>query len=1100
MKRLFTVFLVFAVLMGSITCNADDNDAAVSIDVEEDENVLVVEDFEEPVEEVDFLLGGDLPGEVDLSLEEDTFFDLGGGEIDLFTPEAQEDVETKEIEATNIANDMVSNGEKCPNSVFYVPLRDRHTSEPYGGFIPLRDISESSNTTAHLAQDYWSEYSDIMAIYDGSVYDYHDSYSGGAGMYIVLQHNIDGFIFYSEYQHLSSIEPTYKTKGQAVQAGAKIATKGGSGYGRSDGYGQHLHLIIASGISRTGQLWTSQFSKYTDEYGKEDTYGVNEKSERSFFIINGVTYYNPEKILNGNYIIGPRITNISLNEDTVSISEQKKLSPVFEPSNTAYKTVAWSTSDAEICEITNDGVLKPKKDGKVTITCAALDGSGVTASCVISVIRLQLNKENLDMYIGQTFTLEGEIGKANVDCSFKSSNSKVVSVDKKGKLTAKKAGSAKISVTASKNRGTATCVVTVHPKPTKVSIKQGASKTLNIGDSLALSITYAPKNALAKVTWSSSNKKVAKVSSAGKVTAIKEGTATISAKVSGMKKGGSSTQKIKITVTDPNKPTGISISSPSKTVEMGETMQLSATLKPKTAQSDVSWKSSNTKIAKVSKKGVVTPVKVGTVTITATASKKSPKGKVVSATIKITVKKSTAPSSISVGTAEKTLHVGDQWQLDYRIKPAGAKASLTFSSSDEAVATVNEKGVITANATGSATITVVTQNNKKASCKVTVLAEASGLQLDKESLSLNVGDTYQLTCFVSHGLSGSVTFSSSNAAVATIDANALITAVGVGEATITASMDNGAIATCAVTVNEQINTGDFEIENSVLMKYIGAGGDVVIPDGVTRIGENAFEGCDSLIRVTISDSVTSIGKWAFMYCDNLTNVIIPKSVTRIEDRAFVSCKSLTSVEIPDSLKTIEDYTFYGCESLTNVTIPNSITCIGECAFTWCKSLTNVIIPNNVTSIGDNAFQGCRSLTHMTIPNSVTSMGGWVFEGCSNLTSVTLPIKVTAIGALTFSDCTNLNSIIIPENVTSIGNWAFNKCESLTNMTIPSSVISIGTSAFWGCKNLTSIIVPNSVIDIASSAFTGCENLTIYGELGSYAEQFATFWGIRFVAY
>jgi len=433
MKRFFLLFLVFAVLMGSITCIADDDSAEVSIDVEEDENDLVTEEIEEPVEEVDFLLGEDLSSEVDWSLEEYTLFDLVGSETDILAPEAQEDIETKDIEAVYASNNIASNGEKCPNSVFYVPLKDRHTSEPYGGFIPLRDISESSNTTAHLAQDYWSDYSDIMAIYDGSVYDYHNSYSGGAGMYIVLQHNIDGFIFYSEYQHLSSIEPSFKKKGQPVQAGTKIATKGGSGYGRSDGYGQHLHLIIASGISRTGQLWTSQFSKYTDEYGNADHYGVNEKSERSFFIINGVTYYNPEKILNGNYIIGPRITNISLNEDTVSISEQKKLSPVFEPSNAAYKTVAWSTSDAEICEITNDGVLKPKKDGKVTITCAALDGSGVTASCVISVISLQLNKENLDMYIGQTFTLEGEIGKANVDCSFKSSNSKVVSVDKKGK-------------------------------------------------------------------------------------------------------------------------------------------------------------------------------------------------------------------------------------------------------------------------------------------------------------------------------------------------------------------------------------------------------------------------------------------------------------------------------------------------------------------------------------------------------------------------------------------------------------------------------------------------------------------------------------------
>ena len=142
-------------------------------------------------------------------------------------------------------------------------------------------------------------------------------------------------------------------------------------------------------------------------------------------------------------------------------------------------------------------------------------------------------------------------------------------------------------------------------------------------------------------------------------------------------------------------------------------------------------------------------------------------------------------------------------------------------------------------------------------------------------------------------------------------------------------------------------------------------GDVVIPNGVTSIGSDAFYGCRALISVTIPDSVTSIGEWAFGNCDGLTSVKIGNGVTSIGEHAFEDC------------------------SLTSVTIPDSVTSIGECVFRDCSGLMSVTIPDGVTSIGYRAFYNCRALTSMTIPASVTSIG---YEAFYNLNSLTFKGK------------------------------------------------------------------------------------------------------------
>ena len=621
-------------------------------------------------------------------------------------------------------------------------------------------------------------------------------------------------------------------------------------------------------------------------------------------------------------------------------------------------------------------------------------------------------------------------------------------------------------------------------------------------DVLQLTATVLPEDATSKVvSWTSSDEAVARVNINGLVTALAAGNATITATTT----DGSNLSAC-CNVTVKQLVTSISMNKSNTTICVGDTEQLTATVFPDDApDKTVTWKSSNTSVATVNSSGLVTALAAGDATITATTND----GSNLSASCDVTVRQ--LVTSISLNKTNTTIYVGGTEQLTATLYPDDATdKALTWKSSNTSVATVNSSGLVTALAAGEATITATTNDgsNLSASCNITVKQLVTSISLNKTNSTICVGNTVQLTATVypDNATDKTVTWISSNTSVATVNSSGLVTAFAVGDATITATTNDGSnlSATCAFTVESIITFADANVKALCVQNWDANGdgelsyneaasvtdlgtvfksnknitsfGELQYFTGLTSIGGYAFYVCSGLTSVTIPNSVTSIGYSAFSYCSRLTSVTIPNSVTSIGDYAFYDCSGLTSVTLPNSVTSISDYTFSGCSGLTSLTIPNSVILIGNYAFSDCSGLTSLTIPNSVTTIGNHAFQSCRGLTSVTIPNSITHIGSDVFCACTGLTSVDIPNSVTSIGYGAFYECSGLINIDIPNSVVSIGEEAFSRCTKLASVTIPNSVTYIGPQAFDRCRCLTSIIIPNSVTYIGYDAFWGCSSL------------------------
>ena len=306
---------------------------------------------------------------------------------------------------------------------------------------------------------------------------------------------------------------------------------------------------------------------------------------------------------------------------------------------------------------------------------------------------------------------------------------------------------------------------------------------------------------------------------------------------------------------------------------------------------------------------------------------------------------------------------------------------------------------------------------------------------------------------------------------------------------------------------------------------------IEIPEGVTQIGDFAFEECEYLERIKFPDSMVEIGEDAFYNCALLQEINIPDSITKIGAGAFTGCSSLQNIQIPKNITIIEDYTFSRCESLNEIEISDKITRIGKGAFASCKGLTSIVIPENVTQIGNGAFHSCTHINDFkvsdknnyytvednilfnkdktillqymagkteefyAIPDTIEKVAEYAFSGCVNLKKIDISDKKIGLDRLAFDGCDSLEEINFPTGTEWIG--TFENCGSLKNFIIPDGVKQIFDGTFNECKKLENLVIPDSVEKIEDypaknygTFFNVAGNFKIYCHEDSYAHQYA----------
>ena len=435
----------------------------------------------------------------------------------------------------------------------------------------------------------------------------------------------------------------------------------------------------------------------------------------------------------GSGQISVSVTGVSLDKTEIVLVEvsSEKLTATVEPTNATNKNVTWSSDHEAIATVDQNGTVTARNGGQAIITVTTADGSK-TATCTVNVrvhigVPVQsvgLNNSTLELSEGEGAQLTAHFNPENAtnkNVTWRSDNESIAKVDQNGNVVGQTPGTTTITVTTEDGGKTASCEVTVKETPVAVTgVGLNTNKVeLSVGEGNKLVATVTPEAAANKeVTWSSNNPEVATVEQDGKVVAQKPGNATITVTT----KDGNKTATCEVIVKEtPVAVTGVGLNTNKVELSVGEENKLVATVTPEAAANrDVTWNSSKPAVATVDSTGKVVAQAPGTTTITVTTVDGNK-----TATCEVTVKETpVAVTGVGLNTNDLKLSAGEANTLVATVTPKTAtNPKVKWSSNNLAVATVDNNGKVVAQAPGTATITVTTEDgNKTATCKVTVLS------------------------------------------------------------------------------------------------------------------------------------------------------------------------------------------------------------------------------------------------------------------------------------------------------------------------------------------------------------------------------------------
>lgn len=292
---------------------------------------------------------------------------------------------------------------------------------------------------------------------------------------------------------------------------------------------------------------------------------------------------------------------------------------------------------------------------------------------------------------------------------------------------------------------------------------------------------------------------------------------------------------------------------------------------------------------------------------------------------------------------------------------------------------------------------------------------------------------------------------------------------------------------------------DFIIENGVLIKYVGPGGDVVLPEGITRIADNAFRSNQTVTSVVMQSGITEMGMCVFWDCHYikrivfsdtikviptstcylnwaLEEVILPRDVEEIQSTAFINCYALTSLDFSKyNIRIFGEQCFMG-SGLQEVYFSKNVKVIGRQAFLQCYRLKNVTFEEGIELefLGASVFSACIMLEEVDLSMlDMKELPSEIFRLCSALTKVKLPSQLTSIPWGLFNSCTSLREIDLSDTkITVLNNYVFYKCTSLERVILPKRLTEIMKGTFSDTASLEYIVIPESVTKIGNDAFKG----------------------------
>lgn len=495
--------------------------------------------------------------------------------------------------------------------------------------------------------------------------------------------------------------------------------------------------------------------------------------------------------------------SLSQSEYTLTLGDSFTLIPLFSPDDecTQNKAVTWTSSAPAIASVVN-GIVTAHQIGDVTIT-ATTDGPGITtAQCAVSItpdcfagdVTITANRDTLTLFRNTTGTILASLSPTsacNTGIVWESANNAIATVSN-GVVNGIEFGQTYVVCSSVQTPGAKDTIIVIVAERMPTSITLPDTRTITMGQSITLTPTILPTNADDKtVTWTSSNSNIASVSPEGIVFGEYVGTATITATTSNNLPAST------IVTVNPVDALSIDLSETSLSLFVDEQHSLTATILPEnTYDKTITWTSTQSAVASVVN-GVITAHTPGTTTIRAI----SHNGLTVECDVTVA---HILPESIIITAVLDSMNVSTTQTLSVEFSPANTtNTSITWSSSNTSVLSINSFGQVTAQNPGTVIITATTVNGKSNTITIVVRPiSAQSVSLNTNTIQIQTTESQQLiaTVLPHNTTNKTITWTSSNPEIASVNSSGLVTGNSVGDVVITATTSNGISTSCNVNV------------------------------------------------------------------------------------------------------------------------------------------------------------------------------------------------------------------------------------------------------------------------------------------------------------